>query len=84
MREDFHRIAVSGVRRCAENMKLMQDMKQKIHEVVSTRRSLWPDLPFSWGTSGIVFGSAEIAFVNNFIISVVTAALQVQKQAVIW
>lgn len=30
---------MSGVRRCAENLKLMQDMKKKTH-VVSTGRSL--------------------------------------------
>lgn len=38
--QDFQGVAMSGVRRCAENLKLMQDMKKKIHEVVSTGRSL--------------------------------------------
>lgn len=40
MREYFQGVAVSGVRRCAENLKLMQDMEKKIREVVSIGKSL--------------------------------------------
>lgn len=32
---------MSGVRRCAENLKLMQDMKKKIHEVIGTGKSIF-------------------------------------------
>lgn len=71
-------------RRCAENFKSVQDRRKKIHEVVSTGRSnkIFHFLAERENQTQTMFGRAEKALINNFLISVVynsifSAALEV-------